>query len=34
MPMPPARKRSFSARDAEPGNGIMKAFRGSLTSTI
>ena len=33
MPMPPARKRSFSARDPEPGNGIMKALRGSLIST-
>ena len=24
----------FSARDPEPGNGIMKALRGSLISTV
>ena len=34
MPMPPATNRSFSARDPELGTGIMKAFRGSLISTI
>ena len=27
-------ERSFSVRDPDPGNGIMKAFRGALISTV